>query len=153
MKRVGMGWFVCCCLVVFSALHFAVQAAEPDNLGTETTEAMLPLHHIVLVSFTETSTNAQRQRFIEDSLSQLRSIPGVIAVAAGGKARADRAVHLSNYDVGIYVQLQNVQALDAYSAHSQHQQLLKNNKAVIAAINVIDFSGRFETAAAAQEHP
>lgn len=62
-------------------------------------------------------------------------------MTAGGKARADRPVHIADFDVGIYVQLENEQALDAYSAHPNHQQLLRNNKAAIAGIKVIDFSG------------
>ncbi|HAG94347.1 MAG: stress responsive protein [Pseudomonadales bacterium] len=152
MKRMGLVGGACWWLVMVTALYSFVQVAAADNHSNNNARNV-PLHHIVLVRFTESSTKAQRQRIIEDSLNLLRTIPGVIAVAAGAKARADRAVHLSQYDVGIYVQLRNVQALDAYSAHPQHQQLLKNNQEAIAAINVIDFSGRFETAAAAQQHP
>ena len=99
----------------------------------------LPLHHLVLVSFTESSTAEQRQQVVDDSLTLLQQIPGVETVAAGRKARADRPVHIKDYDVAIYVRLSDEKALDAYSAHPKHVQLLQRNKPVIASIKVIDF--------------
>ncbi|MEE2730098.1 MAG: Dabb family protein [Pseudomonadota bacterium] len=116
-----------------------VQAQTP----ADTTPA---LHHLVLVSFSEDSTPQQRQQVIEDSLTLLRGIPGVEAVAAGHKAQANRPVHIQDYDVGIYVRLSSESALADYSAHPRHQQLLQRNKATIAGIRVIDFVGEPEPA-------
>ncbi|RLU01010.1 MAG: Dabb family protein [Ketobacter sp.] len=99
----------------------------------------VPLHHLVLVSFTENSTAQQRQQVIDDSLSLLREIPGVETVAAGRKAASDRPVHIKDYDVAIYVRLSNEKALANYSSHPKHLQLLQRNKPAIGAIKVIDF--------------
>ena len=99
----------------------------------------LPLHHLVLVSFTESSTAEQRQQVVDDSLTLLQQIPGVETVAAGRKARADRPVHIKDYDVAIYVRLSNEKALANYSSHPKHLQLLQRNKPAIGAIKVIDF--------------
>ena len=117
---------------VFLLLWCGVAFAAGDGSG--------PLHHIVLVSFHEQATADQRQQVIDDTYRLIAEVPGVVHVAAGPKARADRPVHIGNYDVGIYVRLQDEAALSAYATHPKHLQLLKNHKPVIANIQVIDFT-------------
>lgn len=125
-----MKWFLVTWVVLFSVTSWAQQES-----------GALPLHHVVLVSFTEQSTAQQRQQVINDSLIMLSEIPGVEYVTAGKKAATDRPVHVKDYDVGIYVRLKDADALAAYSVHPKHVQMLKQNKPAIGSIKVIDFFG------------
>lgn len=97
------------------------------------------LHHLVLVSFTASSTAEQRQQVIDDSYALLGQIPGVKSVSAGFKARDERPVHVKDFDVGIYVLLESPGVLDQYSEHPLHRELLQRHGTSIASIKVVDF--------------
>ena len=96
--------------------------------------------HVVLLQFKADVTPQQRQALIRNSLQRLVAIPGVMAVEAGMKVRADRPVHFKDYDVGILVRLSSVEALDAYGPHPLHQAFVAEHMPLIARMQVIDFA-------------
>ena len=106
------------------------------------TQSTLPgsVLHVVLLQFKPEVTAGQINQTIEQSILQLRQIPGVIAVDAGLKLRDDRPVHIKDFQVGIMVRLSDPAALDAYAGHGLHKAFLQQHQALFSKIQVIDFS-------------
>jgi hypothetical protein len=100
------------------------------------------VHHIVLFTLAGTTGPAETQAIIDDGLTLLGTIPGVLSVDLGLKARADRDVHIKDYQLALYVQLESVAALDAYGLHGNHQEFLQRHKAKWTQVQVVDFFGR-----------
>jgi hypothetical protein len=100
-----------------------------------------PVHHIVLVELHPEITPEEIDQIIEDNRRLIGEIPGVLEVSLGPKAREDRAVHLKDYDLGLYVKLSQNADLDIYGPHPNHQEFLARHGSKIANIRVIDFYG------------
>lgn len=101
-----------------------------------------PIHHIVLFTLADTTGPTETQAIIDDGLTLLGAIPGVLKVDLGLQARADREVHIKDYQLALYVQLESGAALDAYGPHANHQEFLQRHKAKWTKVQVIDFFGQ-----------
>jgi hypothetical protein len=113
---------------------------EPFPFETQDTEKA-PIYHIVLVDLIDTATEAEIEALIADGEAAIASIPGVLAVDIGLKLRDDRDVHIRDYDLAVYVQLDSAAALDAYGPHPNHQAFLERQRHLWSSIRVIDFAG------------
>ncbi|MEB3225090.1 MAG: Dabb family protein [Synechococcus sp.] len=100
------------------------------------------IHHIVLFTLAETTRPTETQAIINDGLTLLGAIPGVFKVDLGLKARADRDVHIKDYQLALYVHLENEAALDVYGPHANHQEFLQRHKAKWTKVQVVDFFGQ-----------
>ena len=100
------------------------------------------VHHIVLFELAAATGTAETQTIIEDGLTLLGVIPGVLKVDLGLKARSDRDVHIKDYQLALYVQLESNTALDTYGPHPNHQEFLKRHKSKWTKVQVVDFFGQ-----------
>ena len=101
-----------------------------------------PLHHIVLFELDMTTTSADTQTIIDDGITLLSEIPGVLSVDLGLKAREDRDVHIKSYQLGLHVKFATEADLDVYSPHANHQEFLSRHKTKWTKVQVIDFFGQ-----------
>lgn len=108
--------------------------------GPESTPEPAGVIHVVLLQFKAGVTPAQQHQVMRDSLNRLNAIPGVQAVVVGPKVRADRPVHIKDFDVGILVRLESLGALDRYGPHPAHQAFVSAHQPLFERIQVIDFA-------------
>ena len=99
------------------------------------------VHHVVLFDLKDDVTPEQIEEFIIVGEALLSQIPGVLEVSINKKAREDRAIHIKEYDVALYVKWENNEAGNVYGPHTLHQTLLKLYKSQWAGVKVIDFYG------------
>lgn len=99
------------------------------------------IHHVVLFELAKTTTIVETQTIINDGIELLSEIPGVLKVDLGLKARQDRDVHIKNYQLALYVHLENEAALDGYSPHANHLEFLDRHKTKWTEVQVVDFYG------------
>jgi hypothetical protein len=125
MKKILMA-IVLVTTILFSASAFAGEAN---------------VHHVVLFDLKDDVTPEQIEEFIIVGEALLSQIPGVLEVSINKKAREDRAIHIKEYDVALYVKWENNEAGNVYSPHTLHQTLLKLYKSQWAGVKVIDFYG------------
>ena len=102
----------------------------------------MTLHHIVLFELADSTSEAETQTIIDDGIELLSQIPGVLKVDLGLKARENRDVHIKNYQLALYVQLESEAALDVYSPHEHHQEFLVRHKTKWTKVQVVDFFGK-----------
>ena len=88
------------------------------------TPSDLPLEHVVLVWLNKPG-DPNEQAKILGVASELRKIPGVIAVNAGLALPSTKPVVDSSFDVGVVITLSSAAALEAYQASEIHQRVLK----------------------------
>jgi hypothetical protein len=112
--------------ILFSASAFA---GEPN------------VHHVVLFDLKDGVTPEQVEEFIAVGEALLSQIPGVLEVSINKKAREDRAVHIKDYDVALYVKWENNETGNVYAPHMLHQTFVKLYKPLFAGLKVIDFYG------------
>lgn len=99
------------------------------------------IHHVVLLDLKDEVTPEQITEFITVAEALLSQIPGVQEVSINKKARDDRPIHIKDYDVGVYVRLENNEAGNIYGPHPLHQTVLKLYKSQWTGVKVIDFYG------------
>lgn len=99
------------------------------------------VHHVVLLNVKEDATPEQVEQMITVAKALLSQIPGVLEVSGGKKAREDRAVHIKDYDVGLYVKWESLEAGNAYAPHILHKSFGKLYKPLLTGFRVIDFYG------------
>ena len=99
------------------------------------------VHHIVLFDLKDDVTEAQMNDMISKGEELLAQIPGVLDVSIGYLAREDRAVHIKDYDLAMYVLWENNGVGDVYAPHEHHQAYLAQFKPLVERIQVIDFFG------------
>jgi len=99
------------------------------------------VYHVVLFDMKDNVTPKQVEEMITVAKALLSQIPGVLEVSIGKKAREDRAIHIKDYDVGLYVKWEKLETGKVYAPHILHQTLLKLYKAQWAGVKVIDFYG------------
>lgn len=102
----------------------------------------MTLHHIVLFELANSTSEADTQAIIDDGIELLSQIPGVLKVDLGIKARENRDVHIKNYQLALYVQLESEADLDVYSPHEHHQEFLARHKTKWTKVQVVDFFGK-----------
>ena len=93
----------------------------------------------MLVEFKQDVTSEQQGEVSDQARAMLSEIPVVEEIYIGPKARQNRAVHIKNYDVAIYIRLQHEDDIDAYRSHPLHRRFLQQNKHKFAWIQVVDF--------------
>ena len=79
--------------------------------------------HVVIAWLKTPGNKAARQKVI-DSAAALRTIPGVLDVAAGECLPSDRGVVDSSYDVAIVTTFADERALEEFGPHPVHQKAL-----------------------------
>jgi hypothetical protein len=99
------------------------------------------VHHVVLFDLKDNVTPEQVEEMITVGKALLSQIPGVLEVTLGKKAREDRAIHVKDYDVGLYVKWEKLETGKVYGPHMLHQTLLKLYRPLWAGVKVIDFYG------------
>ena len=99
------------------------------------------VHHVVLLSVKDDVSPEQVDQMITVAKALLSQIPGVLEVSAGKKAREDRPVHVKDYDVGLYVKWESLEAGEVYAPHILHQSFIKLYKPILSGLKVIDFYG------------
>ena len=99
------------------------------------------VHHVVLLDLKDDVTPEQVEEMITVCKALLSQIPGVLEVSFGKKAREDRAIHIKDYDVGLYVKWENIETGKVYGPHILHKSFGKLYKQFIAGFKVIDFYG------------
>ncbi len=88
------------------------------------------LAHVVLVWLKEPGNSAHRTQLVRAS-ERLEEIDGVIRVKTGQSIPSDRAVVDDSFDVGIYIELESVEALKAYATDPAHLAILRNDIAPV----------------------
>ncbi|MFC0522797.1 Dabb family protein [Pontibacillus salicampi] len=78
------------------------------------------IEHIVLFTFTEQTTEEQQREAIHKLTSLKQEIPGIVDIQAGLNF-SDRN---QGYEVGLTVRFEDKQALEAYSPHEKHQEVV-----------------------------
>ena len=99
------------------------------------------VHHVVLLSVKDDVSPEQVDQMITVAKALLSQIPGVLEVSAGKKAREDRPVHVKDYDVGLYIKWESLEAGEVYGPHILHQSFIKLYKPILSGLKVIDFYG------------
>jgi hypothetical protein len=99
------------------------------------------VYHVVLFDMKDDVTPEQVEEMITVGKALLSQIPGVLEVSFGKKARDDRAIHVKDYDVGLYVKWEKLETGKVYAPHTLHQTLLKLYRPMWAGVKVIDFYG------------
>lgn len=100
-----------------------------------------PLHHIVLIDYRDNVTPEEAAAIAADARTSLREIPGILSLELGPQARADRDVHVHDYDWAMHVKFAQSSDLDLYGPHPQHQAFLARHRDRWERIQVIDFYG------------
>ena len=100
------------------------------------------VHHVVLFGLNDDVTLEQVAEFIEVGERDLARIPGVTEVSINKSARTDRAVHLKEYDLALYVRWKNNAVGDVYGPHVLHKSFVQKFRSLISTIRVIDFYGK-----------
>ncbi|MEM7081775.1 MAG: Dabb family protein [Pseudomonadota bacterium] len=95
-----------------------------------------PLAHVVLVWMNEPGNPAHRAQLIAAS-ERLRDIDGVVRVKTGQSIASDRDVVDDSFDVGIYVELESLDALKAYATDPLHLAILNNDIAPVTARYIV----------------
>ncbi|MGR9052056.1 MAG: Dabb family protein [Gammaproteobacteria bacterium] len=100
------------------------------TLGLSHAQAQAPgkAHHVVLVWLKQHGDENARRQYIEGT-KHLAEIPGVLAYRVGTPAGIKRA-HPSpslddSYDIAVYSNFENAQALENYLNHPKHGQVVK----------------------------
>lgn len=116
------------------------QWLSPSLLAKKTRN---PLHHVVLFDFKDSVSAEDKAKVINEGKSLLSEIPGVVDVQLGNKARQEREVHIKNYDLALYVELESNAALDIYAPHENHQKFVQIVRPLLEkdGVQVIDFYG------------
>jgi hypothetical protein len=83
-----------------------------------------PVHHVAVCWLREPGDIGDRKKLIKTS-QQLRDIPGVRTVHAGGVVRGNRSIVDSSFDVAIVMTFDNVPALRAYLATPTHEEAVR----------------------------
>lgn len=104
-------------------------------------EPVLSLHHIVLIDYRADVTMEEAAIIAADARSSLRDIPGIVSLEVGRQARADRDVHVHDYDWAVHIKFAQEADLDVYGSHPQHQAFLDRYRDRWERIQVIDFYG------------
>jgi len=92
--------------------------------------------HVVLCWLHEPASEQARQRVIDASIAFER-IPGVRSVSAGRPLPSIRPQVDGSYDVGIVMEFESPEALDAYLEHPEHQKATREVLRPLAARVVI----------------
>ena len=100
------------------------------------------VHHVALFDLKDDVTPEQIEEFIVVGEALLSQIPGVQDVSINKKAREDRAIHIKDYDIALYVRWENNEAGNVYGPHPLHQTLIKLYKSQWVGVKVIDFYGK-----------
>ena len=100
------------------------------------------VHHIALFDLKDDVTPEQIEEFITVGEALISQIPGVQDVSINKKAKDDRAIHIKDYDVALYVRWENLETGKVYGPHPLHQTVLKLYKSQWAGVKVIDFYGK-----------
>ncbi|MGD1904139.1 MAG: Dabb family protein [Geitlerinemataceae cyanobacterium] len=103
-----------------------------------------PIHHIVLIDLHDETTDEEVRALIDDGEATIAAIPGVEVVDMGLQALGDRAVHINDYDLAVYIQFASLDALAAYGPHPDHQAFLARHRHLWSGIRVIDFFGSID---------
>lgn len=103
------------------ALMLTTSCTVNLNFGPEE-----PLAHVVIVWLKEPG-NADHRAQIIDASRRLKSIDGVKKVTVGQSIPSDRDVVDDSFDIGLYVELESLKALDAYATDPLHLTILKND--------------------------
>ena len=112
--------------ILFSASAFAGEAT---------------VHHVVLFDLKDDVTPKQVEELITVGEALISQIPGVLEVSIGKKAREDRAFHIKDYDVVLYVKWENIETGKVYAPHILHKSFGKLFKPLIVGFKVIDAYG------------
>lgn len=80
----------------------------------------MPLRHVVLLSFVDGTSPAQRDAVVD----ALRGLPPVIGEIRSYTVGADAGVSEGNHDVVVIAEFDDADALRAYQAHPAHQAVL-----------------------------
>ena len=129
MKRKRTIWLLLLVAFAWIALSASAFAGEAK------------VHHVVLLNVKEDVSPEQVDQMITVAKALLSQIPGVLEVSAGKKAREDRPVHVKDYDVGLYVKWESLEAGKVYGPHILHQSFIKLYKPLLTGLKVIDFHG------------
>lgn len=115
----GYQWLGWASLVVLLTAFGSTQAvADASGTGSQT------VVHVVLVWLKEPGNLDHADRIISASHS-LRDIPGVRSVKAGRVMKSKRPVVDDSYDVGLYLEFDSRDAMEAYLVHPKHQAAVK----------------------------
>jgi hypothetical protein len=79
------------------------------------------LHHLVLFKFAEKPTAIQISEMHEALIAMKGKISQIQQIAGGEDINKGR----DGFEYGLYVQLENKEALDAYLNHPEHQSVVK----------------------------
>ena len=109
------------------------------NITTYAEEANV--HHVVLFDLKDGVTSEEIEELITVGEALLAGIPGVLEVSINKKAREDRAAHIKDYDIALYVLWESNGTGSVYAPHILHQAFLKLYRPMIASVKVIDFYG------------
>lgn len=115
-------------IVVFLLAALSVKAGAPEQ----------PLVHVVLLWLKEPGNLEQRQRFI-NACRHFVAIPGVIDLRIGQPAMSDRKIVDDSFDVGLYVIVENKQALENYLTHPLHTEAVNIAKPIAKRFLAYDF--------------
>lgn len=88
------------------------------------------LAHVVLVWLKEPGNADHRNQLIRAS-QRLADIDGVMNVTTGQSIPSDRDIVDDSFDVGLYVELESIEALQSYATDPLHLDILKNDIAPI----------------------
>lgn len=115
-------------IIVFLMLSFASQAEESQE----------QLIHVVLLWLKEPGNQEHRQQFI-DASRRFIDIPGVLDIRVGEVVMSDRKIVDDSFDVGLYVTVENEDALQNYLTHPIHIDVVNQVKPNAKRFLVYDF--------------
>ncbi|GGC75153.1 hypothetical protein GCM10007216_02190 [Thalassobacillus devorans] len=78
------------------------------------------IEHIVLVKFSQETTNGQKQELIRRTLELKNIIPGIVDIQQGINF-SDRS---QGYEVGLTVRFKDRESLENYGPHPAHQEIV-----------------------------
>jgi hypothetical protein len=100
------------------------------------------VHHIVLIELKPTATEADIKQITADAYDLLGQIPGVVDVEVGLKARDNLPIHISDYDLALYLRMAQESDLDVFGPHPLHIEFRNRSAPKWQKIEVLDFFGK-----------
>jgi len=116
---------LCLILIVFAAVGCTSHAAKRPAL----------ISHMVFVTLNDASLI---DTVIEDCDRELTTIPGVVAYAAGPHVDTGRDNVDGNYDIGLYIGFDSLDAYATYVDHPQHVGILSKWGSAVTSLRIHD---------------
>lgn len=122
-------------LLLIAALSVALFGCSHTPPNNHTTG----INHVVLIWLKEPANQQHRQTVISAS-EELKSIPGIEKLRAGEALPSDRKIVDDSFDVGVYMLFKNKSAMQRYTSHPEHVEIVKSRIAPLAEkIVIYDF--------------